>query len=74
MFDVQPGPGERRDRSDRRAAGRRGGRDRRAWQRRMQFNPVAVELRAGTERRTMDRRTGVGRRISGNRRALSFGD
>jgi hypothetical protein len=74
MFDVQPGQGERRDRSDRRVSGRRSGKDRRTWQRRMQFICVAVELRAGTERRTMDRRRGVGRRISGNRRGARVGD
>jgi hypothetical protein len=74
MNGVQPGRGERRERSDRRAGGRRRGEDRRAWQRRLQFNPVAVDHRKGDERRASDRRTGVGRRILADRRAFSVGD
>lgn len=74
MNGVQPRQGERRDRSDRRVSGRRGGNDRRAWQRRLQFNLVAVDHRNGEERRTSDRRTRVGRRIRGDRRAFSAGD
>ena len=74
MNGVQPRQGERRDRSDRRVSGRRGGNNRRALERREQLAPVAVNHRNGDERRTGDRRTRVGRRTVGERRGFGVGD
>lgn len=70
MNGVRSRHGERRDRSERRVSGRRGGDDRRAPERRQRFTLVAVDRRNSTDRRTGDRRLRKGRRIVGDRREV----